>query len=108
MIAPTGNYVKLQYYHLVPHISKQEFIAKHMFKMRVCLAEELRAIEHMSKKATRLERLKKRIEIRLRYFPTIRPRLEDKLHTIVSMAHSTLRTVKMDALEKQLADWTLK
>ena len=98
IVYPTGN----------PRISKQEFITKHMFKMRVCLGEELKTIQHMSTKATRLERLKKRVEIRLRYFPTIGPRLDHKLHSIMSMAHSTLRTVKMDELEKQLANWTLK
>ena len=87
--------------------SKVDFIQRHSFKMAMCLKDEKEALTRMRKSATPLDRLKKRVEIRGRYYPTIRERLENKIHSIVCLPRGFIKQNKIGALEKQLDNWKL-
>lgn len=87
--------------------SKIDFIQRHRFKMAMCLQDEKKALATMRKSATRLDKLKKCVEIRGRYYPTIKARLENKIHTIVCLPRGFIKQDKIATLEKQLDNWTL-
>ena len=44
--------------------SKMDFIQRHRFKMAVCLKNEKEALASLRRNATRLDKLKKRVEVR--------------------------------------------
>jgi hypothetical protein len=89
------------------HTMCAEFLQLHRFKMAVCLKNEKEALTAMRKSATRLDKLRKRVEVRGYYYPTIRPRLESKIHFIVCLPRGFIKQDKMTTLEKQLDNWTL-
>jgi hypothetical protein len=87
--------------------SKIDFIQRHHFKMTMCIQDEKNALTRMRKNATRFDKVKKRIEVRGRYYPTIKPRLESKIHFIVCLPRGFIKQDKIATLEKQLDNWTL-
>lgn len=87
--------------------TKIDFIQRHRFKMAMCLKEEKEALKKMRKRATRFDKVKKRVEVRGYYYPTIKPRLENKIHFIACMSPGFIKQDKIATLEKQLDNWTL-
>ena len=87
--------------------SKLDFIQRHGFKMAMCIQDEKEALKKMRKNATRFDKIKKRVEVRGRYYPTIKPRLENKIHFIACMTPGFIKQDKIASLEKQLDNWKL-
>lgn len=87
--------------------TKIDFIQRHRFKMAMCLQDEKKALATMRKNATRFDKVKKRVEVRGYYYPSIKERLENKIHSIVCLPRGFIKQNKITSLEKQLDNWTL-